>query len=199
MHFNLTVSFNSTTVLWGEDHISAGADCSTTPTSQQLSVQFCSQVRIITTLHAYNNNLSVTSRTDADSIVFYYASLHISNYYYYYDRFTALCPGLPRSAGTRRNIHPRTYPDHHPTFISFFHLLRSTASSLFNLRAWQSFFAQPLSESSLVYLLVWSPPPHTSYIISTNQCRLFATHAHTITACFAVVLRWYHLFLVSLS
>jgi len=47
-----------------------------------------------------------------------------------------------------------TYPDHQPSFISFFHLLWSIASSLFNSRAWQSFFAQPLSRSSLVYLLV---------------------------------------------
>ena len=31
------------------------------------------------------------------------------------------------------------HPDHHPIFISFFHLLRSIASSLFKLRAWQSF------------------------------------------------------------
>ena len=35
--------------------------------------------------------------------------------------------------------HPPTHhPDHHPIFISF-HLLRSVASSLFKLRAWQSF------------------------------------------------------------
>ena len=59
-------------------------------------------------------------------------------------------------------------------------------------------FAQPLSKCSLVYLLVWSPPPHTPYISSPNQCLLFATHAHTIAACFVVVPRLYHLFLVSL-
>ena len=53
--------------------------------------------------------------------------------------FTAICLGLPGWAGTRRNIHPPTYPDHHPIFISFFHLPRSIASSLFKLRAWQSF------------------------------------------------------------
>jgi len=47
----------------------------------------------------------------------------------------ALRPRLPVWAATRRNIHPLTYPDHHPTFISFFHLLRSIASSLFNLCA----------------------------------------------------------------
>ena len=57
------------------------------------------------------------------------------------------------------------YPDHHAIFISFFHLPRSIASSLFKLCAWQ-FFAQPLSMSSLVYLLVWRPPPHIPYPIS---------------------------------
>ena len=60
-------------------------------------------------------------------------------------------------------------------------------------------FAQPLSMSSLVYLLVWSPPPHIPYISSPNQCLLFAAHAHTIATCFAVVSILYHLFLVFLS
>jgi len=59
-------------------------------------------------------------------------------------------------------------------------------------------FAQPLSKSSLVYLLVWSPSPHIPYISSPNQ-HLFATNAHIIAACFAVVPRLYHLLLVSLS
>ena len=31
------------------------------------------------------------------------------------------------------------HPDHHPIFISFFHLRRSIASSLFKLHAWRSF------------------------------------------------------------
>jgi len=60
-------------------------------------------------------------------------------------------------------------------------------------------FARPLSMSSLVYLLVWSPPPHIPYISSPNHCLLFAAHAHTIAACFALVPRLYHLFLVSFS
>jgi len=58
--------------------------------------------------------------------------------------------------------------------------------------------AQPLSMSSLVYLLVWSPPPNIPYISSSNQCLLFAAHAHTITTCFAVVSILYYLFLVFL-
>ena len=61
------------------------------------------------------------------------------------------------------------------------------------------FFAQPLSMSSLVYLLVWSPPPHIPYMSSPKRFLLFATHAHTIATCFAVVSRLYHLILVFLS
>jgi len=60
-------------------------------------------------------------------------------------------------------------------------------------------FAQPLSMSSLVYLLVWSPLPHIPHTSSPNQCLHFATHANTIATCFAVVSRPYHLFLVFLS
>jgi len=52
----------------------------------------------------------------------------------------------PLSGTTRVNRYqkkhsPTHHPDHHPVFISFFHLLRSIASSLFKLRAWswQSF------------------------------------------------------------
>jgi len=46
-------------------------------------------------------------------------------------------------------------------------------------------FAQPLSKSSLVYLLAWSRSRHTPYISLPSQCLLFAILGHTITACFA--------------
>ena len=64
--------------------------------------------------------------------------------------FTALCPGLPGWAGTRRNVHPLTYPDHHPTFISFFHLLRSIACSFL----------------ILILLTLFYPPPCTCILVS---------------------------------
>ena len=54
-------------------------------------------------------------------------------------------------------------------------------------------FAQPLSTSSLVCLLVWS----SSDISSPNQCLLFATHAHTTAACFAVVSTLFLVFLLT--
>ena len=50
------------------------------------------------------------------------------------------------------------YPDHHPIFISFFHLLWSIASSLFKLRAWKSFLHN-LSAHSL-WSASWSGALH---------------------------------------
>jgi len=50
-----------------------------------------------------------------------------------------------------------------------------------------SLFPQIHIKFSLVYLLAWHPPLHTPYISSSNHCLLFATYAHTIATCFAVV------------
>ena len=47
--------------------------------------------------------------------------------------------GTTRVSRYQKKHSPTQHPDHHPIFISFFHLLRSVASSLFKLRAWQSF------------------------------------------------------------
>ena len=91
-----------------------------------------------------------------------------------------------------------THPDRQTSFINFLHLLWSVASSLFSLRAWQS-FPQPLSRSSLVFLLVLDPQLHTLCISSPNHHLLFTAHAHTNAACFAVVPMLCHLYLVSLS
>jgi len=93
---------------------------------------------------------------------------------------------------------PTHHPDHHPIFISFFHLPRSIASSVFKLCAWQSFCTTSLHVLFGLPLGL-EPPPHIPYISSPNHCLLFATHAHTIATCFAVVPRLYHLFLVFLS
>jgi len=86
---------------------------------------------------------------------------------------------------------PTHHPDHHPIFISIFHLLRSTASSLFKLRAWQSFCT---TSFHVLFALPVGLEPSTSfpYISSPNQCLLFTTHAHTIATCFAVVPKSYH-------
>jgi len=67
-------------------------------------------------------------------------------------------------------------------------MIHSILPSLFNLRAWQCFCTTSFQVLHLI--LIHSLP---------NQCRLFATHDHTIAACFAVVPRLCHLFLVSLS
>jgi len=47
--------------------------------------------------------------------------------------------GTARVSRYQNKHSPTHHPDQHPVFIRYFHLLRSIASSLFKLRAWQSF------------------------------------------------------------
>ena len=77
--------------------------------------------------------------------------------------------------------------------ISFFHLLRSIASSLFKLCAWQSYCTTSLH---ILFGLPLGLEPSTSYSIHFFTQ---SAHAHTIATCFAVVSILYNLFLVFLS
>jgi len=96
---------------------------------------------------------------------------------------------------------------HSPTHTHCGHQSSLSASSIYydpwhppySIHKLYSLFPQSLSKFSLVYLLAWHPPLHTPYISSPNHYPLFATHAHTIATCFAVVPRLCHLILVSLS
>ena len=120
-----------------------------------------------------------------------------------YNRFTALWilsgTTLPGCASMRKNIHQLT-----PILIVNHHL---SASSIC-CNPWHlpgtvympgSLFAQPLTKSSWVYLLVWHPPLHIPCISSPNHYLIFTARSHAIATCFAVVQRLYHLILVSLS
>jgi len=57
---------------------------------------------------------------------------------------------------------PTHHPDHQPSFISFFHLLRSIASSLFNLHAGKYFYTTTLQ---VLFGLPIGLQPSTSYSI----------------------------------
>ena len=91
-----------------------------------------------------------------------------------------------------------THPGQRTSFITFLHLQRSTSSSLFSLRAWQSsrttcfqvLFGLPLG---------LEPSTYTPCISSPNHHHLFAAHAHTNAACSAAISMLCHLHLVSLS
>jgi len=78
--------------------------------------------------------------------------------------FTALCPGLPGWAGTRKKNSPTHHPAHHPIFISFFYfyLLQSIASYLIKLRASQSFCT---TSFHVLFGLPLHLEPSTSYSI----------------------------------
>jgi len=112
----------------------------------------------------------------------------------FYGPFVRDYPGVPV---------PEEALTHPPSWSSsnLYQLLPSTAihsvaSSLFKLRAWQSFHT---TSFHVLFRLPLGLEPSTSYISSPNQCIHFAPHAHTIGACFAVVSILYHLFLVFLS
>jgi len=113
-------------------------------------------------------------------------------------RLFGFCPGQPRWAGTRRNIHPLT-----PIVVIKYPYLLPPSTTIHGTLPIQStcftVFPQSLSKFSLVYLLAWHPPLHTPYISSSNHYLPFAAHAHTIATCFAVVPRLCHLILVSLT
>jgi len=107
---------------------------------------------------------------------------HLHNTTTHNDRFMAVCPGLPGWAGTRRNTHP-------PTILiiiqslSFFHLPRSIASSLFKLRAWQSFCTTSLHV--LFGLCLGLEPMCTPYIESQKMVDMATSlrcRASTISA-----------------
>ena len=113
------------------------------------------------------------------------------------NRFTALCPGLPGWVVPEETLtHPPSWSS-----SSLYQLLPSTTihSILLVQIMCLAIFLHNLSPCPLVYLLVWSRPPHIPYISSPNQCLLFAARAHTIATCFDVVSILYYLFVVFLS
>jgi len=69
--------------------------------------------------------------------------------------------GTTRVSRYQKNS-PSHHPDHHPIFISFFHLPQSIASSLFKLRAWQSFCT---TSFHVLFGLPLGLEPSTSYSI----------------------------------
>jgi len=70
--------------------------------------------------------------------------------------------GTTRVSQYQQKHSPTHHSDHHPIFMNFFHVLRSIASSLFKLCAWQSFC------TTSIHILFGLPPglePSTSYSI----------------------------------
>ena len=113
--------------------------------------------------------------------------------------FNGLWSGTTRVGRHQKQHSPtHTHPDHRASFITFLHLQRSMASSLFNLRAWQSsrtssfqvFFGLPLG---------LEPSTSCSIISSPSHRHLFTTHDRTSAACSAATPMLCHLPLVSLS
>jgi len=120
---------------------------------------------------------------------------HHHNHLYYttattHNTTTVLRPFVrtTRVSQYQKKHSPTQHPDHHPIFISFFHLPRSIDTSLFKLRAWQSFcttsfhvlFGLPLGmepfTSYYCYLiLILLVPPASFYSYHTGQPAIAGT------------------------
>ena len=115
------------------------------------------------------------------------------------NHLTAVCPGQPGSASTRRNIHPLTPILINVLPLSPFSICNRLRHPLYSAYVLDSPLGQPLSRSSLVFPLVLNPQLHTPCISSPKHHHLFAAHAHTSAACSAAISMLCHLHLVSLS
>jgi len=93
----------------------------------------------------------------------------------------------------KKHSSTHTYCGRQSSHICFLHLLWSMASSMFNLRARESFFT---ISPCFLWFTFW---PGTLIHFFTQSLSSFRSNAHTIATCFAVVPRLCHLILVSLS
>ena len=84
----------------------------------------------------------------------------------------SFCGPLSGSTRCQKKHSPTHHPGRYPIFISFFHLLQSIASSLFKLRAWQSFCT---TSFHVLFGLPLGLEPSTSYSIhlSTQSVSYF--------------------------
>jgi len=93
--------------------------------------------------------------------------------------FNGLLSGTTRVGRYQKKHSPtHTHPDHRTSFI-IFHQWHPLCS----FYVLDSPLVQPLSRSSLVFLLVLDLQLHTPYISSPNHHLLFTAHAHTNAAC----------------
>jgi len=113
-------------------------------------------------------------------------------------QLSGFCWGQSGWADNRKHSPTHTYCGHRSSHICFLHLLsihsllpvQLMCLTVFFHNLFPSFFGLPLG---------LAPSLYTPYISSSNNCLLFAAHAHTITTCFAVVPTLCYLTLVSLN
>ena len=78
---------------------------------------------------------------------------------------------------------PTHHPHHHPIFISFFHLPRSIASSLFKLRAWQSFCTTSFHVLFSLPLGLEPSDSHSTHFFTQSVSSFHSTCPHHRNLC----------------
>jgi len=101
------------------------------------------------------------------------------------NRLSGPLSGTTRVSRYQKKHSPTRHPDHHSIFISFFHLPPSIASSLFKLRAWQSFCT---TSFHVLFGLPLVLEPSTSYSVhfftqSVSSFRSTCPYHHNLFCC----------------
>ena len=123
--------------------------------------------------------------------IFFHQTLRPSTHTHTHNRLTSFVRDYPEE--TFSHSHPSCSSD---ILYNFLHLLRSRASSLFNLRSWQSFSTSSLQ---VLWSSFWSGALYfiLHAFLHPIVIIFFAAHALTIAACAAVIPVLCHLFLVN--
>ena len=98
--------------------------------------------------------------------------------YYYYNHFTALwtLSETTRVSQYQKKHSPTyTYRGHQSSLLCFVHLLQSTASSWFNLCAWQSFSTISLQEFSSCFLDLAASTSYSIHLFAKSLSSLRST------------------------
>jgi len=108
-----------------------------------------------------------------------------------------LCRTTQVSQYQKKHSPTRTNPDHETSFINFLHLLWSTASSMFNLCAWQSDWQPPgpfHSFSSFLHVLLLQLVPFNHF----TWCSFYAVWPSYILPFFSYLLCHSKIFILTL-
>jgi len=110
---------------------------------------------------------------------------HLSQHWQQQQPFNGPLSGTTRVSQYQKKHSPTHHPDHRPIFISFFHLPRPIACSLFRLRAWQSFCTISFH---VLFGLPLGLEPSTSYSInfftlSVSSFRSTCPHHRNMFSC----------------
>ena len=142
---------------------------------RQTDIQTQTYIHIDTQRHNVNICVNINSRFNTCT--------HAHAHTHTHNRLTA---GTTRGGRYQKKHSPtHTHPDNQTSFINFFHLLWSIASSMFSLRAWQSFSTTSLQVLFGLPLGLGPSTPYSTHFITKSSSSFCSTcpYHHSLFFC----------------